>query len=190
LIQSSVWRALGSSNILEFLRTDLKRATHKVLLVGPWIDHFFAELVVRTCQGPLALRVMSRPLDALNSAFLPHAWAARLCFATRGNIEFRRLPTVHAKAILIDDSIAYCGSANWYRYSLEEGREIVLRVLVQAVPSLLDELSSLWDEAQPEDSRGQPVTPSEPMATSEGYREELLDPVAAAKLAEVPARLC
>jgi len=63
---------------------------------------------------------------------------------------------------------------------------MVLRGPVQAVPSLLDELSSLWDQGRPEDLKGEPVKLLEPTTTAEGYREELLDPIAAAKLAEVP----
>jgi hypothetical protein len=77
----------------------------------------------------------------------------------------------------------YCGSANWYRYSLEESEEVVVRGPISAVPAVLDEWTSLWSRSMPDrgDINDQaPVTP-----VPEGYREEVPDPIAAAVLARV-----
>jgi len=122
----------------------------------------------------------------MSPGFLEHAQAARQRFADRGNAEIRTLHHLHAKVILIDGIIAFCGSANWYRYSLEEAAEIVLRGDGQEVPTLLDELASFWDQAIAENLEV-PPSPS-PLSTArpEGYQDELVDPIAAAKMAEVP----
>ncbi len=183
---STDWRALGPGNLLGHLRSDLKKAVREVLIVGPWIDAFFADLVIGASSTATALRILTRPLDAMSSGFLEHAQAARRRFTDRGNAEIRTLHHLHAKVILIDGVIAFCGSANWYRYSLEEAAEIVLRGDGQEVPSLLDELASLWDQATPENLEDSAPPAMLSKATPEGYQEEVVDPIAAAKMAEVP----
>jgi phosphatidylserine/phosphatidylglycerophosphate/cardiolipin synthase-like enzyme len=183
---STDWRALGPGNLLGHLRSDLKRAAREVVIVGPWIDSFFADLVISACPASAAFRVLTRPLDAMSRGFLEHAKAARQRFTDRGKTEIRTLHHLHAKVILIDGAITFCGSANWYRYSLEEAAEIVLRGDGQEVPTLLDELASLWDQATAEKIQVLPPPTLPSTVTSGGYKEEVVDPIAAAKMAEVP----
>jgi phosphatidylserine/phosphatidylglycerophosphate/cardiolipin synthase-like enzyme len=122
----------------------------------------------------------------MSHGFLERAQAARHRFTDRGKTEIRTLHQLHAKVILIDGIIAFCGSANWYRHGLEEAAEIVLRGDGQEVPTLLDELSSLWDQAATEDVQDSAPSASVSTANSGGYKEEVVDPIAAAKIAEVP----
>ena len=183
---STDWRALGPGNLMGHLRSDLKKATREVLIVGPWIDSFFADLVIGASPSAVAFRILTRPLGAMSPGFLEHAQAARQRFTDRGHAEIRTLHHLHAKVILIDGIIAFCGSANWYRYSLEEAAEIVLRGDSEEVPTLLDELASLWDQATAENLQFPPRPALPSTATSGGYKEEVIDPTAAAKIAEVP----
>jgi phosphatidylserine/phosphatidylglycerophosphate/cardiolipin synthase-like enzyme len=95
----------------------------------------------------------------------------------------RLLEDLHAKLIVIDDNVVYCGSANWYQYSLQESRELVLRGPADDAVGLLDELHTIWemgseDTPLPHAATGQEV--------SKGYRAEVVDPIAEAKLDEVP----
>ena len=85
--------------------------------------------------------------------------------------------------MIVDERIVYCGSANWYRYSLQESREIVVRGLVEGASGLLDEVQVLWDEAKP-DPRAERSSRTE--TTANDYTKEVMDPVAEAKLKEVP----
>jgi hypothetical protein len=124
-----------------------------------------------------------RSPNGADSGFREHAIAARACFEDRTNTIVKFLANLHAKLVIIDEHIVYCGSANWYHYSLQESREIVLRGPVENISALLDEVQAIWDEAK-----------SEPMmarrkgseVTAHGYMEEVVDPIAEAKLREVP----
>lgn len=94
--------------------------------------------------------------------------------------------------IVIDESIAYCGSANWYRYSLEQSRELVLKGPVGQAGGLLDQVQVLWDSGELADlSEATAPAPPAPRkmptrSLAGGYTREVLDPIAAAKLREVP----
>jgi hypothetical protein len=179
----SGWRALGTANVLGFLRADLKGTSSGIWVIGPWIDAFFAQMLVDSVAAKPELRVVTRPLGGADSNFREHAIAARSCFEDRPNTRVRLLSNLHAKLVIIDERIVYCGSANWYRYSLQESREIVLRGLVEGTSGLLDEVQVLWDEAKPDP----PVEGSRRTeTTAHGYMEEVVDPVAEAKLKEVP----
>jgi phosphatidylserine/phosphatidylglycerophosphate/cardiolipin synthase-like enzyme len=180
---SNGWRALGTANVLGFLRADLKRASFGVWVIGPWIDAFLAQMLVDSLPAKVELRVVTRPTSGADSNFREHAIAARVCFEDRPNTEVKLLANLHAKLVIIDEHILYCGSANWYRYSLEESREIVLRGLVDDVSEILDEAQVIWDEAKsesPTECRKRTET------TAHGYMVEVMDPVAEAKLKEVP----
>jgi phosphatidylserine/phosphatidylglycerophosphate/cardiolipin synthase-like enzyme len=182
-MQSSDWRTLGTANILGFLRADLKRASSRVWIIGPWIDAFFAQVVVDSLSVKTELRVITRPPSGANPSFREHAIAARACFRNRPNTTCKLLATLHAKLAIIDDHCFYCGSANWYRYSLEESREIVLRGPSGGIHALFDEIQVIWDDAELDPSREQPKRAER---TANGYMQEVLDPAAEAKLKEVP----
>ncbi len=182
---SRAWRALGRGSVLGTLRADVKRATREVLLVGPWIDDHVAAAVVEACAPAVALRVLTRPIESSSPGFASHAAAAAARFAGRANTEVRTLERLHAKVAVIDGRIGYVGSANWYRFSLEESFEVVVRAELDDLGGLADELASLWDQAERLEARAG-RQPASPRATGIGYREEVVDPVAAAVLAQVP----
>jgi hypothetical protein len=140
-------------------------------------------VVVASLPASAELRVVTRPPSGANSSFGEHAVAARTCLEARPKTAVRILANLHAKVVLVDDQIAYCGSANWYRYSLEESREIVLRGPVAGASGFLDEIQVIWDQATEEPLALRPIKAS---AVAEGYTREVVDTVAAAKLKEVP----
>jgi phosphatidylserine/phosphatidylglycerophosphate/cardiolipin synthase-like enzyme len=94
------------------------------------------------------------------------------------------LERLHAKCLLIDQRIAYVGSANWYRYSLEESLEIVLRGPAAAVAGLQQTCEELWEQAHAFPIPSHPTTPTPAPAT--GITHELLEPIAAQVLKENP----
>jgi hypothetical protein len=121
----------------------------------------------------------------MSPCFLKYAQAAWQRFSDRGNAQIRTLHHLHAKVVVIDGMITYCGSANWYWYSLQEAAEIVLRGDAQDIPTLLDELASLWGQATIQNVELPPSPTLFSTAASGGYKEEVVDPIAAAKMAEV-----
>lgn len=184
-MRSESWQALGTGNILAHVRKDLKAASKEVVIVGPWIDAFFAEAVLMGLHQKVNLRVITRPAEKSNDGFVEHAMAARATFMGRQKTEVKLLGSLHAKVITVDERIAYCGSANWYRYSLERSREIVLRGPITKSSDILDEVQTLWDQSKENDDDSVlPAIPSRKIF--QGYCDEILDPVAVAKLKEVP----
>ena len=106
-----------------------------MLLVAP--RNLSARVLVRS-ERQVEPEVWERIIAAL-SAFAAH-WST---------FEARTLDRLHAKCLLIDERIAYVGSANWYRYSLEESLEIVLRGPLAAVAGLQQDCEALWEQARP-----------------------------------------
>jgi len=141
-------------------------------------------MLANSLQPAVKLRVVTRPSSGANSSFAEHATAARVCLTGRPNTILKLLANFHAKLIIIDEEILYCGSANWYRYSLEESREIVLRGPVANTLGILDEAQIIWDQAVDAPLLTEPV--SKTNAIVGGYTQEVIDPIAAAKLKEVP----
>ncbi|WP_437905320.1 phospholipase D-like domain-containing protein [Sorangium sp. So ce327] len=187
---STRWRALGPGSILGTLRADMRKATREVMVVGPFIDDYFAEATVASCPSGALLRVLTRSPASVAPTFEEHMEAALARFRHRPVTEVRTLDRLHAKLMLVDETIVFCGSANWYRYSLEESLEVVLRGPVSDAPTLLDEVASLWDQAEVwkgerSSSRAHVPTPAARSPISDGFRAEVLDPIAAAKLASV-----
>jgi phosphatidylserine/phosphatidylglycerophosphate/cardiolipin synthase-like enzyme len=165
------------------LRSDLKASTKEVAVLGPWIDDYFVAALIEVIPRPVHIRVVTRPLAAMSEEFRPWAEEARRRLARRGGVELRVSPRLHAKLILIDESTFYCGSANWYRYSVEQGLEVVLRGPIEAAPALLDEVAAVWRLAQPEANEALGPPKSE---RPTGYDKEVLDPIAAEVLRRVP----
>ncbi|HRI68276.1 MAG TPA: phospholipase D family protein [Polyangium sp.] len=187
---STRWRALGPGSVLGALRADMKKATKEVVIVGPFIDDYFAEAAVASCTKNVQMRVLTRSSAAVDRSFMDHNDAAIARFVKRPQTEVRTLDRLHAKLVLIDETTVFCGSANWYRYSLEEGLEVVLRGPIDDAPTLLDEVASLWDLAdtnnrETTESSSSTHRMSKASRVSEGFRAETLDPIAAAKLASV-----
>jgi hypothetical protein len=180
---SKSWQTLGTGNILGYLRADMKRASSSAWVMGPWIDAFFANVLIESLPAALVLRVVTRPLEGASPSFAEHALGARECLDARPHTATKLLANLHAKVIIFDDELVYCGSANWYRYSLEDSREIVLRGSVSDAKWLLDEMQVIWEQAvvSPQLKR----TPKRREVT-DGYSKEVIDPLAEAKLKEVP----
>jgi hypothetical protein len=145
-LRSSV---LGGDLLLARLRADLQRAKSSLVIVGPWLDSFFADLAAQAAART-EVRVVTRPRDTAGD----DGWEAnRACLDRLAErfpkLETRLLPKLHAKSILIDGALAYLGSANWYRHSLEQARELVVRAEVDALPGCVDEIESIWNSGSP-----------------------------------------
>jgi hypothetical protein len=182
-MSSTAWRVLGADSILGNLRADLRDSEREIAIMGPWIDDYFADVVLRSCRRGVKLKVLTRPLGQMSEGFLEHAREARRRFAEQAGAVIKVAARLHAKVIILDERTVYCGSANWYRYSLEESQEIVLRGPVADVPGLLDEWEALWGQGDLE----APPRAREPVAaTPTGYQEEVPDPIAAEVLERVP----
>ena len=93
------------------------------MIIGPWLDDYFAEQLVLVSGKTLSARVLVRSQPQID----PVAWDrydAPLGIFTGywAACECRSLDYLQ-----IDNQIVYVGSANWYRYSLKTSLEILLR---------------------------------------------------------------
>jgi phosphatidylserine/phosphatidylglycerophosphate/cardiolipin synthase-like enzyme len=100
------------------------------------------------------------------------------------NFEVRTLPGLHAKCICIDNQIAFVGSANWYRYSLEESLEIVLRGPISSAQGLDREFEAFWEQGETVQVNNKPSQTR--VSTAIGITHEVIDPIAAQVLKENP----
>jgi hypothetical protein len=183
-MSSATFESVGPGKILGYLRGDVRAARKSLLIVGPWIDDYFAAQLTQAARRALSVRVLIRPEGQTE----PPVWARMaaavgLFRAAWPASEVRTLDSLHAKCVLIDDRTAYCGSANWYRFSLEQGCEVTLRGPADAVAGFAADLEELW-------GRGTELRPGggfpPPGAPPTGIREEVLDPLAASVLAADP----
>jgi len=139
-------KCIGSGRVLAYLRNDLAKATRSILIIGPWLDDYFAQEIIRVAPENIEARVLVRGEKNVE----PRAWIGtqQAIFTFRNHwkaFQARQLGLVHAKVICIDGQIAYLGSANWYRFSLEKAKEIVLRLPVNEMENLEGELENLWE---------------------------------------------
>jgi len=184
-MSSGNFTCVGPGKTLAYLRGDLRKAASSVFLIGPWLDTYLAEQIVLHSSRQLQVRVLVRAEHQVE----PEVWQEIVSglgkFAGHWNhFEVRTLERLHAKCLLIDDRLAYVGSANWYRYSLETSLEIVLRGPMEAVPGLQNECEALWEQATPYQIPAQRPAPAATAAT--GITHEVLDPLAARVLKENP----
>lgn len=162
-----------------------------MLIVGPWLDEHVTSEILRAAPQDARFRALTRPYDAMDSGFVPHATAAHEALLATGRGEVRTLATLHAKLIVLDDDIAFCGSANWYRYSLEVSKEVVLRGPAADASGLLDVAEALWQAGQPLTAGAATPVPQsvgtrlDPIVPTQGYRSEVLDPIAGQVLRNV-----
>jgi hypothetical protein len=176
---------VGTDKALAYIRCDLRTATKSLFLVGPWLDDYVAEKIVETAPQTLSARILVRP----KSQMQPDVWerimvALRLFAEHWTDCETRTLERLHAKCVCIDEQIAYVGSTNWYRYSLEQSFEVVLRGPMDAIEGLDTELEGLWEKGEKlKVPRGAAPPQSSP---TKGIAREILDPIAAQKLRENP----
>ena len=179
---SNSWRALGQGTVLGALRKDLRAARASVVVLGPWIDDYFASEVLTACHAKVSLRVLTRPTQQMFDGFVGDACAAAARLRERG-ADVRQLAGLHAKVILVDDAVAYCGSTNWYRHSLEHSVEVTLRGPASGIPSLLDEVETAWQRGT---DFQVPRHDAQPARKPEGFLSEVVDPIAEEKLRSTP----
>ena len=139
-------KCIGSGRVLAYLRTDLAKATRSLLIIGPWLDDYFAQEIIRVAPANIEARVLVRGEKNVE----PRAWIGtqQAIFTFRNHwkaFQARQLDLIHAKVICIDGQITYLGSANWYRFSLEKAKEIVLRLPINEMENLEEELENLWE---------------------------------------------
>lgn len=144
-----VLETLGKNEVLAHLRADLRGAESRVQVVGPYIDSYFVhELLL--CIGPsIEVEVTTRPLNDMADYFQSAAAEARAYFAALGErLHFFEHPNVHAKVAVVDTRIAYVGSANFYRYSLHDAREVTVRGDLTSFSGLIEELGCIRRESR------------------------------------------
>jgi phosphatidylserine/phosphatidylglycerophosphate/cardiolipin synthase-like enzyme len=139
-------KCIGSGRVLAYLRNDLAKATRSILIIGPWLDDYFAQEIIRVAPENIEARVLVRGEKNVE----PRAWIGtqQAMFTFRNHwkvFQARQLGLIHAKVICIDGQITYLGSANWYRFSLEKAKEIVLRLPINEMENLEEELENLWE---------------------------------------------
>ncbi|HWR26778.1 MAG TPA: phospholipase D-like domain-containing protein, partial [candidate division Zixibacteria bacterium] len=176
---------IGSGKALAYIRGDLRRATKSLFLVGPWIDDYVAEQLVLVAPKKLDARVLIRPEKQVQSDVWNRILTALYIFADHwDNFEVRVLERLHAKCLCIDSHVVYVGSANWYRYSLEESMEVVLRGNVDGIYGIDKELEGLWEKGEILKISGTSSIMKTTPAT--GITKEVLDPIALRTLKQNP----
>ena len=139
-------KCIGSGRVLAYLRTDLAKATRSLLIIGPWLDDYFAQEIIRVAPANIEARVLVRGKENVEPAAWERTQRAMFTFKNHWKVfQARHLDLLHAKVICIDGRITYLGSANWYRFSLERSKEIVLRLSVNEMENLEGELENLWE---------------------------------------------
>lgn len=183
-MSSESFTSVGPGKTLAYMRGDLRKATDSVFLIGPWLDSYVAEQIVLHSSRSLRGRVLVRAEHQVEADVWKEIVVGLETFAGHWErFEVRTLERLHAKCLLLDEQLAYVGSANWYRYSLETSLEIVLRGPLEAMGGLHNECEALWEQAIPYLIRPRPTTTS---ADSIGITHEVLDPLAAKVLKENP----
>lgn len=186
-MSSGKFKCVGPGEVLAFLRADLRRATKSLLIIGPWLDDYFAEQVVTFASHDLVARVLVRPSVEVDALAWERTLAALSIFAGYWlQCEVRQLAHLHAKCLCIDNRIVYVGSANWYRYSMESAIEIVLRGSVERLEEGTAQLESLWDQAELLEVPAGQNKGAEAATPAGGIAHEMLDPLAARALQENP----
>lgn len=170
----------------------MAKATKSLLIIGPWLDDYFAQAVVRVAPADIEARVLVRGEANVE----PVAWerTQQAMFTFRNHwISFqgRHLDLLHAKVICIDGKIAYLGSANWYRFSLEKSKEIVLRLHMNEMEDLEEQMEELWEcgidlnilnKAPQASIQREESTPAKPTALGHEINQEIHDPLDALAL--------
>jgi hypothetical protein len=181
------FKCVGQGEVLAYLRADLRKAEKSLFIIGPWLDDYFAEQVVKFASRELKARVLVRPEAEVDALAWERTLAALSVFAGHwSRFEGRHLERLHAKCICIDEQIVYVGSANWYRYSVETSVEIVLRGAVDGVEGGISQLESLWDRGEVLEVLPRPKKEADDEKLAAGIAHEVLDPLAAEALKANP----
>ncbi len=179
---SATFATVGTGELLAHLRGDLRKAKRSLWIVCPWIDGYFADEVAKVAAPTLSVRLAVRPQSAVEE----RSWSGIAAGAARLRSHFAAfdivgLARLHAKAIVIDEKIAYLGSANFYRYSLEQSWELVVRGPADQFGNLLQRLNGLFDQGVRLKVEG-----AFTRQAGDGIEEEIIDPIVQKILAENP----
>jgi hypothetical protein len=174
--------SLGKGEFLPSLRGDLKRAKQSLSIICPWIDEYFANEVALACTAAVRVSVIMRPEESVDDIMWPHMVGA----VSRLNEHFESLAVhtleyLHAKSIIIDDEIAYVGSTNFYRFSLEDSKELALRGPLKEMGNLAGAIKKLL-----EDSVVYKVPVAKSKINVDGVKQEIYDPIVRNILAKNP----
>lgn len=184
-MSSNGFMLIGPGKVLAYLREDLSRASKSLVIVGPWLDDYFAEQVVLVAPTGLDARAIVRVEQQMDSEAWQRTLAALSIFSNHWRtFNARAQERLHAKFICIDDKIAYIGSANWYRYSLEKSLEVVLRGPKNEILGFDEESDSLWRNSIDLRSHLKSNLPNN--SIGRGIDHEILDPISLKILKENP----
>ena len=184
-MSSNGFMLIGPGKVLAYLREDLSRASKSLVIVGPWLDDYFAEQVVLVAPKGLDARAIVRVEQQMDSEAWQRTLAALSIFSNHWRkFNARAQERLHAKFICIDDKIAYIGSANWYRYSLEKSLEVVLRGPKNEILGFDEESDSLWRNSM--DLRSHLKSNLPKKSIGRGIDHEILDPISLKILKENP----
>lgn len=179
----STYTALGLDRIMGNLRSDLKKATQSIMIIGPWIDDYFANEIISSAARSLNANLLIRDPNDVDKFSRERSHIALSIFKEHWpSFEVRTLEKLHAKMILIDNNILYIGSANWYRFSLESAREIVIRGPVESINGIQVEIKKLWRDGKPYEFRTTATSDQE----ISGIPYEILDPLARKVIESIP----
>jgi hypothetical protein len=167
------------------LRGDLSTASKSIAIVGPWLDDYFAEQLASASSPNLSVRAIVRDETQMDPIAWNRTFAALSIFAGHWrDFKAKSLEKLHAKVLCIDDRIAYVGSANWYRYSLENSLEAVLKGPKDEVAGFDEVLDRLWRNGRDLTISGEICNAGK--LAAKGIDYEILDPIAARILKEDP----
>lgn len=184
---------VGPSNFLPNLRADLRQAKVQVLVIGPWIDAHFCNELVSYAKKRTPARILTRPLDdSQPEDSMSRLNGLKLLSKYFQSFTVKFLDTLHAKVVLIDD-VCYLGSMNWYKYSMENPYELVLRVATEKVEGLEKEVLAYWGKGSRVDLdkigreiKSEIINEGKSPSSFEAIDKEILDPLARRVLEENP----
>jgi hypothetical protein len=143
-------KLLTKGQLLPHLEDSISKAEQSIFIVGPWLDAYFARIVINSLidkdiQVKFIVRIDEGVIDGKTLS------ALHLAHQNFRNFKARALENLHSKIILIDSQIFFLGSANWYWYSLNKGIEVAVMGQVNVIPDLKSEVHSYWEESSPVD---------------------------------------
>lgn len=181
--------AVGTAELLPWLKRDVRRAREELLVVCPWLDAFFAWSIASVALRSLPVRILMRPATQTDAVTWGHMLdAVATMQESFAAVQVRTLERLHAKCIVVDRATAYVGSANYYAFSLEQSREVTLRGPIDSVQGLAAELERLWCAGSdlPLAPRRMSAPSRKAPVRSNRVAEEISDPVVARVLRENP----
>jgi hypothetical protein len=176
--------SVGKARFLASLRNDLRVARNSLTIVCPWIDEYFADQVSGAASNDITVNVLLRPEKTVDGAMWPHmVMAVRRLQRHFALLKVRTLERLHAKVVVIDNRVAYVGSTNFYRFSLEQSWEIALRGPLAEMGDLGAEIKELFDKGK---DISITTTDGKGLESSGGMAAEVKDPIVAEILRQNP----